>query len=94
MRFDAELGWRPLPNVKKVGDAWDVSRPAVTNSHGWRDGEHPYDKPPGFRRAVAIGDSFTFGMDVYDGEGFTDVLSHRVDPLECIGQQFFGHLRA
>lgn len=84
MAFDGELGWRPLPNVKKVGDVWGVSRPATTNSHGWRDIEHSYDKPPGMHRAIAIGDSFTFGTNVDDGERFTDLLPHRIDHLEVI----------
>jgi lysophospholipase L1-like esterase len=91
MAFDPELGWRPLPNVKKVGGLWGVSRPASTNSHGWRDRERPYEKPAGVRRAVAIGDSFTFGADVDDGERFTDVLGRLVPGLDVVNLGVAGY---
>ena len=37
MTFDAELGWRPRPQVSKIGGVWGVKRPARTNARGWRD---------------------------------------------------------
>src|SRR5262245_56064843 len=67
MTFDAELGWRPLPNIRKIESIWGVTRPASTNSHGWRDRERTYDKRAGTIRAVAVGDSYTFGVGVDDG---------------------------
>jgi hypothetical protein len=91
MTFDAVLGWRPLPNVKKVGDIWGVKRPATTNSDGWRDREHPATKPPGTRRAVAIGDSFTFGVRVDDGERFTDLLGNPTDSLDVLNLGVAGY---
>jgi len=81
---DTSLGWRPLPGVRKIGDLWGVSRPAVTNTKGWRDAERSYEKPSGMRRAVAIGDSFTYGVEVDDGERFTDILPDRVARLEVV----------
>ena len=84
MVFDEQLGWRPLPSVSKIGTVWGVSRPATTNTHGWRDRERSYRKPPGVSRIVAIGDSFTFGSDVDDGERFTDVLEGLLDGVEVI----------
>jgi lysophospholipase L1-like esterase len=74
MTFDPELGWKPRPHVTKFDSVWGATRPARTNSRGWRDGERTYAKPAGTRRAVALGDSFTFGTDADDGERFTDLL--------------------
>src|SRR5712692_1910776 len=74
MDFDPEFGWRLLPSVRKIDRLWSGTRSASTNSHGWRDSERSYDKPPGLRRAAAVGDSLTFGMSVEDGERFTDLL--------------------
>lgn len=34
------------------------------NSAGYRDVEHPKEKPAGVRRAVFVGDSFTYGAGV------------------------------
>jgi len=91
MTSDPELGWRPLPNVEKIGDIWGVSRPASTNSHGWRDRERTYAKRRGTLRAVAIGDSFTFGVGVDDGERFTDVLSAKMQQLEVVNLGVAGY---
>jgi lysophospholipase L1-like esterase len=91
MTFDEDLGWRPVPNVQKIGAVWGVSRPASTNSHGWRDREHSYEKAPGVRRVVAIGDSFTFGTDVDDGERFSDLLDHRFNHVEVINLGVAGY---
>jgi hypothetical protein len=91
MTFDRELGWRPLPHVRKIGAVWGVSRPASTNSYGWRDSEHTYEKAPGVRRVVAIGDSFTFGTDVDDGERFSDLLDRRFSHLEVINLGVAGY---
>jgi len=89
--FDPELGWRPLPNVRKVGFYWGVARPASTNSKGWRDAERSYDKPEGVRRAVAIGDSMVFGMSVDDGERFTELLGRRFNQFEVINLGVTGY---
>jgi hypothetical protein len=84
MTFDAELGWRPRPQVSKIGGVWGVKRPARTNARGWRDSDHSVARVPGIRRAVAVGDSFTFGTDVDDGERFTDLLPERIERLEVL----------
>jgi hypothetical protein len=44
------------------------------NSHGLRDEEIPYTKPPDERRILALGDSVTFGWGVSQGETFSDIL--------------------
>jgi lysophospholipase L1-like esterase len=82
--FHPELGWQPAPNLRKVGRYWGVREPAWTNSRGWRDAETPFAKPPGVRRIVALGDSFTFGMSVDYGERFTEVLERTFPRTEVI----------
>ncbi len=82
--FDSELGWRPLPNLSKVGDYWGITRPARTNSHGWRDAEHAIRKPDGVRRAVLLGDSFAFGFLVDDGERVSELLENGLERFEVV----------
>ena len=92
MGYDPELGWRLLPDVEKRGPFWGVDEPARTNSRGWRDAEHPLAKPPGVRRIVALGDSFTFGVDADYGERYTEVLERDVERCEVVnlGVNAFG----
>jgi hypothetical protein len=83
--FDPELGWHMLPHVRKKSPPfWGMRRPAVTNSHGWRDRERSYDGTGGARRVVIIGDSMVFGHGVDDGERFADLLEQRCDHVEFI----------
>lgn len=91
MAFDDKLGWRPLPSVSKRGGVWGVTRPAATNALGWRDPERTYAKPRGVKRVVALGDSFTFGADVDDGERFTDQLRQRMPGLDVVNLGVAGY---
>ena len=84
MGFDPELGFRPLPSIEKSGPFWGRDEPARTNSQGWRDAEHAFEKPAGVTRIVALGDSFTFGVDVDYGERFSEVLERDVASLEVV----------
>jgi lysophospholipase L1-like esterase len=84
LRYHSELGWVPLPNVRKVGRYWGDDEPGWTNSHGFRDAEHPYEKPRGVRRVVAVGDSYTFGVSVDYGERYTELLEEKLDGWEVV----------
>lgn len=75
--WDPLLGWRMLPDLEKVGAGWSTNGPARTNSHGWRDAERSFAKPPGTRRIVALGDSFTFGQHVDVEARFGERLAAR-----------------
>lgn len=57
---DDTLGWRMLPNME---DSWgDVV--VRTNNRGLRGPDVAYEKPPGTRRILYLGDSVTFGYMV------------------------------
>lgn len=72
--FDETLGWKNIPNWK----ATTRGRPLSINSKGLRDREHPYEKPPGTKRILVLGDSFAWGYGVGDSEVFTDVLERQL----------------
>ncbi|MCI0586649.1 MAG: SGNH/GDSL hydrolase family protein [Planctomycetes bacterium] len=91
LAFDPDLGWRPLPNVRKRGRYWGGTEPATTNSKGWRDAEHSYAKEPGLRRIVALGDSFLFGQGVDYGERFTERLEGAFPRLEVVNLGVTGY---
>src|SRR3989338_7290884 len=59
LQYDPVLGWKNSPNLKKYYTSKkDWFRIQVkTNSKGLRDKEYPYEKKPGVRRILLLGDS-------------------------------------
>lgn len=72
--YDPLLGWRNIPGW----EATTFDRRLRINSLGLRDREHPYQKPPGVRRILVLGDSYAWGYGVSDEEIFTEVLEQRL----------------
>jgi lysophospholipase L1-like esterase len=90
--YDSAVGWRPRPNVVRVGTHWSAGEPARTNSLGWRDAEFRVERTPGVRRLIALGDSFTWGAGVDYGERWTEKLEGLTPDLEVLnlGVNAFG----
>jgi hypothetical protein len=85
-------GWILNPNIRdmKVYDGTVLN----TNSRGIRGKtEYNYQRTPGKRRIVAIGDSFTFGAEVADDQTFSNYLASHLEDTEVLnlGVQGYGH---
>src|SRR5262245_46426340 len=63
-RFSASLGWEQEPGARFVFTKDEFRNPVTYSSAGLRDTEHSLEKPAGTIRIVAIGDSFTEGLQV------------------------------
>lgn len=50
------------------------------NSEGWRDDEHPMQKPPGTFRILGLGDSYLFGQGVKRDDLFIERLGQLLSP--------------
>jgi hypothetical protein len=73
-RYDAELGWAPLPDSDSiVTNARTIH--AHHNSLGLRDDEFRLDAKP---TIMFLGDSFVWGLDVEANERFSDLLKARI----------------
>jgi lysophospholipase L1-like esterase len=72
--YDAQLGWRNIPGWQST----TMGKPLSINSHGLRDREYKWDKPPGVKRILVLGDSFAWGYGVADSEIFTEVLEREL----------------
>ncbi|MDP6956115.1 MAG: SGNH/GDSL hydrolase family protein [Planctomycetota bacterium] len=84
MRYDAVLGWRPLAGLARS----DYS----TNSRGLRGkAEHSYRRASERRRLLFVGDSFTFGYGVLDGEVFGEVFARGHPQVEVINLSANGY---
>ncbi|MDA2915633.1 GDSL-type esterase/lipase family protein [Nitrospinae bacterium AH_259_B05_G02_I21] len=70
-RYAHEIGYEPVPDVAGTGSFGEA---IVINSHGLRDVERPWAKPPGVTRILVLGDSFTFGMKVEAASSYPKAL--------------------
>jgi hypothetical protein len=73
-RYDAELGWMPIPNSSSVVTTARTVH-AQHNSLGFRDIEFARSARPAM---LFMGDSFVWGVDAEANERFTDLLRSRI----------------
>jgi lysophospholipase L1-like esterase len=85
-RPDRLLGWSPLPGARtRLRSPGEFDVAVRINRQGFRaDREYPLDLPPGIRRIVAVGDSFTFGNGVEVEDAFPSLLERRLPATEVI----------
>jgi lysophospholipase L1-like esterase len=67
------LGWVLPPGTR----SYTIDAPVSVNALGLRDDEIPRAKPPGERRVLALGDSFTFAL----GVRFEDLYVQQLERL-------------
>lgn len=82
---DRDVGWACSPDINErffLPGAFDVR--VVCNSRGLRDSEKGYEKTPGVRRIVVLGDSFAWGYGVENNEMVSSVLQSLVPGSETI----------
>jgi len=82
-RYDPVMGWvnKPLKN-EGVHFEYAPSRffHVTHNSHGLRGKETGYEKRPGIRRILFVGDSYFWGYGVSDADVLTEVLQRALPP--------------
>jgi len=88
---DETLGWRHRPNQSGVfrKDPFEIR--VDINSHGLRDDEVPRDKPPGRKRIVVLGDSYTWGFGVEQPQIFTELLEASLTGVDVINAGVSGY---
>lgn len=77
--FDETLGWRKQANaeIRRRTAEFDVT--LATNSRGLREDESvDYEKPPGEKRILIVGDSFTLGYTVDREDTISALLERRL----------------
>jgi hypothetical protein len=86
-RYDAELGWAPVPNSSSVVTTARTIH-VRHNSLGFRDIEFERDARP---RMLFIGDSFVWGVDAEANERFTDLLRSRISNYATVNAGVSGY---
>jgi lysophospholipase L1-like esterase len=90
--FDEKLGWELTPGAagRLKSDEFDVA--IEINDHGERaDYEVPYERTPGKRRLLAIGDSFSFGHGVEAAEAWPARLAGLLPDTEVVNLAVTGY---
>ncbi|MBI82893.1 MAG: hypothetical protein CMJ81_06835 [Planctomycetaceae bacterium] len=81
---DPNIGYEPVPFFEYSGeDLKFYEFRGKSNSLGFRDREHPVEKPEGTYRVLVLGDSISMGLMVKDREDiFPNVLERRLKTLQ------------
>jgi hypothetical protein len=91
-RYDPELGWVSEPNLV-IPDMYGPGIALHTNAQGFRgQGVVPGAIPPGHRRAICSGDSYTLGYGVDDDHTWCHILGTLPPGIETVnmGQGGYG----
>ena len=79
-RYDAELGWAPVPNSTGVIKTFRTTQ-YKHNSIGLRDEEFTLDARP---TIMFLGDSFVWGLDSQADERFTELLKPKLPDYKIV----------
>ena len=90
-RHDALLGWSNSPGADGVFDHPHFRISVHINAKGLRDRDYPYDRNPGTRRILVVGDSFVWGYGVEQPQTFPKVLEGRLPGVEVINAGVAGY---
>jgi len=85
-------GWTLQPNLRNAPAFAECE--LNSNSRGLRGiTEFTYERVPGTKRVLLVGDSFTFGEGVSDGETYADYLREALPGTEVLnfGTHGYGH---
>jgi hypothetical protein len=97
-QWDPYVGFSNIPGLEGYSETSDYVMHVSINSHGLRDREISYAKPPHTFRIGIFGDSFTFGEGVQNSEAYPGVLqqllnrdrSSSQDQIEAVEVLNFG----
>lgn len=82
--YDPQLGWRLAPSRETVFRAGSFAVPVVQNAEGLRDRHYPYERAPGRRRILVLGDSVVWGWGVPQDSCFTERLEATLTDTDVI----------
>jgi lysophospholipase L1-like esterase len=88
--YDPVLGWHKTPGAAVRYERRDYSSEFRVNSRGLRGPERPYEKRPGARRVLALGDSFVEAFMVPDAQTVTARLEEALAGRGCAAEVING----
>jgi lysophospholipase L1-like esterase len=94
VEHDPLLGWKLRRGISVTRETSFYVAKETINRHGFRTAEVGFEKPPGTKRIVVLGDSFTEAQEVNDGETYPEVLQELLSgsrPVEVISLGVAGY---
>jgi hypothetical protein len=82
--YDPVLGWRLAPARARVFQGAHFAVRIAHNAEGLRDRHYPYEREPGRRRILVLGDSFVWCWGVEQSECFTELLEAALGGTDVI----------
>ncbi len=82
--YDPELGWRLAPSRETVFKGAHFAVRVAQNAEGLRDRHYAYEREPGRRRMLVLGDSFVWCWGVELAECFTERLEAMLEGADVI----------
>lgn len=76
--YDAELGWRKIPNKSVLMKTKEYAVNEHINLNGLRGPVYPYKKTENSIRILLLGDSFVEGYSVDDAHLFSNLLEYKL----------------
>lgn len=89
--YDPVLGWVSRAGASGPFDNGLFRVHVEIGARGLRGPDHPYEKPPGTRRIVVVGDSFAWGFGVEWADGFPARLEASLPDTEVIDGAVSGY---
>lgn len=89
-RYDELLGWVNEPNTT-VSNMYGEGLHVTINNMGFRGEAATTEPPPGHRRILVSGDSFTFGYGVTDEHSWSHQLEHKLENTEILNLGLGGY---
>lgn len=81
---DDLLGWAHRPGQRGTMSHPDFRISVAISEQGLRDREYPFERTPGLRRMLVLGDSFAWGFGVEQDESLCEILERRHPGWEIV----------
>jgi hypothetical protein len=88
---DDLLGWVHVPGARGMHHHRDFDVPVANNAHGLRDDEVRFERTPGSKRLLFLGDSFGWGFGVAREQSMIELLERRHPDWEMINASVAGY---
>jgi len=92
--YDPELGWKLAPERTTLFKGAHFSVSVTHNAQGLRDQSYPYEREPGRRRILVLGDSSVWCWGVEREDCFTERLEARLPDTDVINAGVPGYSTA